>query len=630
MRFERYGTGMAKGMAVTFSHLFRKPITTQYPEERLAVSRRIRGNELIWDEERCCGCYTCARSCPQGVINIKTFDNAIVMAPCTQACPAGINVSRYVRFIGEGKPAEAVAIIREKIPFPLVCGLICVHPCETQCVRGKVDEAISIRVLKRFAVEHDTGLWKVNSKIASSTGKRVAIVGSGPGGLTAAYYLAKLGHSVTVFETLPEPGGMMRYGIPAYRLPTEALNADIEEIKAVGVEIKTNSKIESLDKLLEQGYDATLLAVGAHRGIKLPLPGADLEGVLINASLLRDVRLGKEVKIGKRVVVLGGGNVAFDCARTALRLGATDVHLACLEPRDGMLSTPDEIREGEEEGIIIHPSHTFTRLVGDDGHVSGIECLDVRSFEFDKEGRLKLDTIKGSEHILPADNVIFAVGQVPELELVEGVGDIETIRRRTLKVDSATMATGREGVFAAGDVITGTTSVIEAIAVGRKAAISIDKYLGGEGMIDETLAPPQEKMTPLTEAEKWGRVHPPELLPEGRISDFAEVELELSEEMAVKESGRCLRCDLTYPVDKYEADMGYCIFCGLCVEACPHDALFMAYAYERARYRRQELVLNKEDLLLSDKKQPSGYANPKIGATLPQQTLLLDRDRVKK
>ncbi len=630
MRFERYGTGMAKGMSVTISHLFRKPITTQYPEERLTVSRRIRGNELIWDEERCCGCYTCAKSCPQGVIHIRTVEDGMVTAPCAQACPAGINVPAYNRFIAEGKPAAAVAVIREKIPFPVVCGRICNHPCETECVRANYDDAVSIRVLKRFAIEHDTGLWKINSKIAPSTGKRVAIVGAGPGGLTTAYYLAKLGHSATVFEALPEPGGMMRYGIPEYRLPTEALAAEIEEIKAVGVEIKTNSRIESLDKLLEQGFDAVLLAFGAHQGIKLPLPGADLEGVIINATLLRDVRLGKEVKMGKRVVVLGGGNVAFDCARTALRLGATNVAVACLEARDKMLSTPDEIMEGEEEGIIIHPSHTFTKIVGDDGHVSGIECLDVRSFGFDKEGKLKLDTIKDSEHILPADTIIFAVGQVPELVMIEGVSDIKTVRRRTIEVDSATMVTGKEGVFAAGDVVSGTASVVKAIAGGRQAAISIDKYLGGEGIIDETLAPPEEKMLPQTEVAKWERVRPPAPLPGERIKNFTEVELGLSEETAVKEAERCLRCDLTFVVDKFEVDMGYCIFCGLCVESCPHYALFMAYAYERAKYRRQELVFNKEDLLLSDEKQSSGYARPKIEVTLPQQTLLLDRDRVKK
>jgi len=632
LKFEHYGIGVAKGMALTFKHLFRKPITTQYPEERLTVSRRTRGNELVWDKEQCTGCATCAKSCPQGsiyIVTAKNGDNGLVTAPCSQACPAGINIPRYIRFIANGNPAAAVAVIREKIPFPSVCGHVCLHHCEAKCQRAQLDEAIGIRVLKRFATEHDTGLWKVNSRVAPTTDKRIAIVGSGPAGLTAAYYLTKLGHSVTVFEALPEPGGMMRVGIPDYRLPKDILKAEIEEIKSIGVEIKTNTKVESLEKLLEHGYDAILLAVGAHRGIKLPLPGADLEGVLVNATFLRDVSLGKKVEVGKRVVVLGGGNVAFDCARTSLRLGATDVHIACLEPGDKMLATPDEIEESQHEGITIHPSHTFIRIEGDGGHVTGVNCLDVRSFEFDSEGRLQLETIKGSEHILPADTVIFAIGQVPELELIEGVSDIKTIRRR-IEVDSTSLATGKEGVFAAADVVTGTTSIVEAIAAGRQGAISIDKYLGGMGIIDETLAPPDEKATPLTKAEKGWRPQIPALSVKQRIKSFTEVELELSKEVAIKESQRCLMCDLGYVVDNFEVDIGRCMFCGLCVEACPRNALFMGYSYEQARYRRQELVLAKEGLLLSDERQPSGYGRPKIEAGLPRQTLLLDRDKVKK
>ena len=632
MRFERYGKGIAKGMALTLKHLFRHPITTQYPEERLTVSRRIRGNELVWDKEQCTGCATCAVNCPHGVIKLMcqaVVHKRLVPTPCSEACPAGIDVSRYVRFIADGKFAEAVAVVREKVPFPAVLGHVCLQFCEASCRRGQLDEPVAIRVLKRIAAEHDTGLWKLKSKVAPATGKRVAIIGSGPAGLTAGYYLTKLGHSVTVFEALPEPGGMMRVGIPDYRLPKDILSDEIEEIKAIGVEIRTNTRVESLEKLLEHGYDAILLAVGAHRGVKLPLPGADLEGVLVNTSLLRDVSLGKEVKIGKRVVVLGGGNVAFDCARTSLRLGATEVRIACLEARDNMLATPDEIEQGESEGVIIHPSHTFTSIEGENGHVTGVGCLDVRSFAFDSEGRLHIDTIEGSEHILLADTVIFAIGQVPELELIEGVSDIKTIRRR-IEVDSTSLATGKEGVFAAADAVTGTASIIEAIAGGRQAAISIDNYLGGNGVIDEMLALPEEILPPPTEAEEGWRPQIPTLPLAQRLSSFAEIELGLSKEMAIEEAKRCRKCDLCYEVEKFEVDTGSCIFCGLCVEACPYEALFMGYAYELARYRRQEMVLAKEDLLLSDKKQPSGYARPKIEATLPRQTLLLDRDKVKR
>ncbi|MDO8687712.1 MAG: FAD-dependent oxidoreductase, partial [Dehalococcoidales bacterium] len=257
MKFERYGLGIAKGLGVTIKYLWRHPITTQYPEQRLTTSRRIRGNELIWDKERCSGCTTCARTCPQGAIFITTSKDVINFAPCSQACPAGIEIPRYLRFITEGKPAEAVAIIREKIPFPFVCGRVCIHPCEKNCQRTQLDGAISIRALKRYATDHDATLsWKENSLVAASTGKRVAVVGGGPAGLTAAYYLAKLGHKVTVYEALPEPGGMMRVGIPDYRLPKNLLKAEIKEIENVGVEIKTNARVESLDKLFAEGFQA--------------------------------------------------------------------------------------------------------------------------------------------------------------------------------------------------------------------------------------------------------------------------------------------------------------------------------------------------------------------------------------
>jgi len=502
----------------------------------------------------CRFCGACVEVCPTGAIRDhaelleKAKSRKAAIVPCKYTCPAGIDVPRYIRFIREKKYAAAVAVIREKVPFPLVLGYVCDHPCEAVCRRKELSEAISIRDLKRFAAERDDKLWEKNSKKATPTGKRVAIIGSGPAGLTAAYYLSKLGHSVTVFEALPFPGGMMRVGIPEYRLPKEVLDAEIKEIESIGVAIRTNTRVDSLDALLEEGYNAILVAVGTHQGQKLPILGADLDGVLISIPFLKDVNLGKEVKVGERVVVLGGGNVAFDCARVARRLGASEVHLACLEPRDKMLATSDEIEQGEEEGIAIHNSQTFARIVDDKGHITGVECLDVQSFEFDEEGRAQINAIEGSEHVLPADTVIFAIGQRPEIPEQFG---LTTGRGGTIQIDEYTLATDREGVFAAGDAIIGTSSVIKAIASGRNMASAIDSYLGGSGIIDEELAPVEEPGAWLGRGENFASQHrcATSFSPvEQRLGSFSETVRGYEEEAALKESLRCLQCDLRFKI----------------------------------------------------------------------------------
>ncbi len=464
----------------------------------------------------------------------------LVSAPCSHTCPAGIDVPRYIRFIAEGKFAEAVALIREKIPFPSVCGHICVHPCEAKCRRGLLDDAIGIRVLKRFAAEHDTELWKPNSKVAPATGKRVAIVGSGPAGLTAAYYLAKLGHSVTVFEALPEPGGMMRVGIPDYRLPKDILRAEIKEIEGVGVDIKTNTPVDSLDGLFKTGYNAIFLAIGAHQGIKIGVKGEDSPRVRECVSFLRDVSLGKEVKLGDRVAVIGGGNAAIDSARTALRLGAKEVTIVYRRTQTEMPASAEEIDGAIAEGVEIHFLAAPSRIVSRNGELE-LECLGMRLGEVDASGRRRPEPIEGSEFVMSFDTIIAAIGQRSE---IPGRFNLPIGRGNTIQVDPDTLATGREGIFAGGDAISGPASVIEAIADGRQAAISIDKYLGGSGEIDETLAPSEEAAAPLGEAVEGRRTEVPTLPVAERLKGFGQVELGLSEEMAIKEAERCLRCDL--------------------------------------------------------------------------------------
>jgi NADH-quinone oxidoreductase subunit F len=464
----------------------------------------------------------------------------IVSAPCTHTCPAGVDAPRYIRFIAQGKPGEAVAVIREKIPFPSVCGYVCIHPCEAKCRRGLLDEAIGIRVLKRFAVDNDDGSWKQNSKLAPPTGKKVAVVGSGPAGLTAAFYLAKLGHKLTVFEALPEAGGMVRVAIPDYRLPKDVLKQDIAEIEAVGVDIKTKTRVESTDELFAQGYDAVFLAMGAHEGLKIGIKGEDSPGVMDCVGFLRQVSLGKKVRVGEKVAVIGGGNAAIDSARTALRLGAKEVTIVYRRTQEEMPANAEEIEEAIEEGVKIRflaaPLKINTR-----GGKLELECAAMRLGDIDSSGRRRPEPIEDGQFTLSFDNIIAAIGQRPQ---IPAGFKLSLGRGNTIEVDPDSLATDKEGVFAGGDVVKGPASVIEAIAQGRIAAMSIDKYLGGEGDIDETLAPPQEEMKPLEEAEEEMRVEIPSLPVAKRLKGFDQVELSLPKKLAIKEAERCLRCDL--------------------------------------------------------------------------------------
>lgn len=497
----------------------------------------------------CRFCGACVAVCPTGAMrdHPRLMEHARsrrgALLPCTYACPAEIDVPSYVRLVQEGKYSDAAAVVREKAPFPHVLGYVCSHPCESVCRRTELNQAVSIRALKRCAAE-----WAdepvVGLPVQPPSGKRVAVVGSGPAGLTAAYYLARSGHAVTVFEALPLAGGMLRVGIPEYRLPRDLLDSEIARIAALGVDIRTDTAIESLDDLLIQGNDAILVAIGAHRGKKLHIPGADTCGVFDSTAFLRDVLLGKKVTVGARVVVLGGGNVAFDCARTAIRLGAADVTVACLEDRECMLAGAAEIEEALEEGVAINNSKSFARIVGQDGLVHGVECEQVERFAFEEDGRLNVECVEGSLQILPADTVIFAVGQSPEVP--QGFA-LDTDRNGLVELDPFTGATQREGVFAAGDVVTGTDSVIAAIASGRRSASAIDSYLGGPGLVDERLTAADRQATCLGRRDDFAsltRSPIPLRRPEERVRDFGVVELSMDRDAARAEAARCLQCDL--------------------------------------------------------------------------------------
>ena len=501
-------------------------------------------------ESGCRFCGACAEVCPTGAIMdkeefTKGKSRKAALVPCQFSCPAEIDVPRYIRFIREKNYAAASAAIRERVPFPRVLGYVCDHPCETACRRGEVNQAISIRNLKHYAAERDEQrLGEGTFDRKPSTDKKVAIIGSGPAGLTAAYYLANQGHSVVVFESLPQAGGMLRYGIPEYRLPRDVIDKEIRYIENRGVKIITNAWVKSVDILLNDGCDAVLVAVGAHRGVKLDMPGTNGEGILIGTDFLKAVSEGTKVEIGKRVMVLGGGNVAFDCARVALRLGADRVLMACLERKADMLAERDEINQGEEEGITVYPSRTFTRILREDGKIKGVEFLEVESFSFDEDKNLAIETVDGSKHVLEADTVIFAVGQRPEIPV--GFG-LNTTSNGLIELDAYTLATNRDEVFAAGDAVTGTASVIRAIAFGRKAAVAIDKFLGGRGNIDEKLAPltePERYLQPEEGFAAMTRCEEKCLPPDERVQSFCNVVEDMDEEAVQNEARRCLQCDL--------------------------------------------------------------------------------------
>jgi len=500
-------------------------------------------------ESACKFCTACVEVCPTGALRDKVEVTAAnkkeTLVPCTAACPAGVDVPRYIRLIGDGKYAEAEAVIRERVPFPGVLGRICFHPCEEACRRGEVNEPMAICDLKRFAADQDTDLWKSGIRPAPATGKKVAIVGSGPSGLTAAYYLTLLGHEVTVFEAEPEAGGMLRWGIPAYRLPTEVLESEVNDLLDLGVELKTNTTIgEDLSLAqLQEHYDAVLVAIGAQLARRLPVEGADLEGVLWGMDFLRDVRKGKEISLQGRVLVIGGGGVAMDVALTALRVGASEVEVACLECREEMPANEWEIEEAVEEGVILHPSWGPQRIVALDSAGKRVDLVCCTCV-FDEGGRFNPQYDESETTAIETDVVLLAIGQGTDLSLVEGSG-VQT-QGGLIAADEETMETAEPGVFATGEVHSGPVMVIDAIQMGREAAISIDKHLGGEGDIEQALLPPEEFDPHMGRQEGFAelaRVSMPTLPVTERHAGFDEVYLGYDEEMACQEASRCLRCD---------------------------------------------------------------------------------------
>jgi NADPH-dependent glutamate synthase beta subunit-like oxidoreductase len=527
-------------------------------------------------------------------VTIPDLNYYLKLISCRDACPIKTHAGGYVRAIHEGNVKRGYEIASDTNPLVSICGMVCAHPCEDVCRREKIDGPVSIRALKRYVCEK-YGVESKNPPTVQKINKskaKIAVIGSGPAGLSCAYELTMRGYSVTMFESESVLGGMLQMGIPAYRLPREIVELEIDRILKMGVELKTSQKLGKdfdIDDLTDEGFKAVFIAIGAHKSIDIGLPGRDLDDVLSGIDFLLNVNLGYKVNIGEKVVVIGGGNVAIDIARTAvrgtqkleddstsmdaarmaIRLGAKEVHLICLESREEMPAFQYDVEEAEKEGVILNPSKGPKRIIGKNGKAVGLETLDVESV-FDSSGRFNPIFIKGSENTISSDTVIMAIGQTPDVSWLEKYPEIALTPRGTIKVDNETLATTKTGIFAGGDAAFGPRIVVEAIADGKKAAHSINKFLGGQD-VKQTKARFVELSSKQYEMpinyEKIQRQNIPSL-PVSRRIGFSEVEIGYDDETARIESSRCLDCKVNTIFDSSK-----CILCGGCVDVCPENCL---------------------------------------------------------
>ncbi|OQY00743.1 MAG: 4Fe-4S ferredoxin [Desulfobacteraceae bacterium 4572_130] len=571
-------------------HLNIKLLTMTQIEEVIGVEGdftvKLKEQPRFIDMEKCTACGECSNICPVELPNqfdenlqnrkaaFKLYPQAMPSsyalekkdkAPCGVTCPAGLNVQGYVQMVKQGKYKESLEIIMEQLPLPGVLGRVCPHECENACQRCQVDEPVAIRDLKRLAAD-SFDPRKVKIKCAEKIGKKVAIIGSGPAGLSAGYHLAKKGVDSTIFEALPEAGGMLRVGIPDHRLPGEILDKDIEVITNLGVELKLNSclgKNFTVDSLMADGFDAVFLGLGAHKGIKLGISGEDLKGVHQGVDFLRELNLTGKTKVGKKVGIIGGGNVAIDVARSALRLGANEVTILYRRTRKEMPAWEEEICAAEVEGTNIVYLTAPEKVIGENGRVKALKLIKMELGEPDKSGRRRPVPIPGSEYDIEIDQLIPAIGQRPDLSSLEKLADIKITKWNTTEINPVTFATDKKGVFAGGDVQTGPSIAISAIAAGMEAAESIYRYIQGldmeKGRQARIIENPELRSVPKNMIPE-NRYKMPELAIEKRTGNFNEVELGYKEDQGKKEAERCLNC-------------GYCSECMQCMDACLANAI---------------------------------------------------------
>jgi len=515
-----------------------------------------------------------------------------------------MDIREYVDLVAQGRIMEALQVIRSGNPFPSICAYVCTHPCEEVCRRQQVDKPIAIRALKRFAVEFG-GDRMIHAEAETTHPEKVAIVGSGPAGLACAYYLRKLGYTVTIFEAHSELGGMLRVGIPQYRLPREVLDIEVQRLTQMGVEIRTNARVVSLDLLFDLGYKAIFITIGAHQSLKIGIEGEDSPGVIDGATFLREINLGLKPSLGQRVAVVGGGNVAIDAARTVARLGTKKVTILYRRSRDEMPADPTEVKLALEEGVDIKFLVTPTKIKREKGKLR-VTCIKMKLGEPDASGRRRPEPVKGSEFDKKYDSLIAAIGQAPQTPSEFGVS---MGKGSTIHVDPVTLTTNRIGVFAGGDAVTGPATVTEALAAGRLAANRIDDYLQHRYPTarkeKETLSGDLSAET-IEMIKKIGRVEPPILPPEDRKGFKAEEQV-YDWETAINEARRCLRCGMgaeiisqdkcatcltclrvcPYHVPRID-DSGtiqipveQCLACGICIAECPARAIVLRKPYDR-------------------------------------------------
>ncbi len=524
----------------------------------------------VVDEAKCVGCGACERVCPKGILRVRTMSQRLLhfnteddaLAPCQQTCPAEIDIPRYIECIRNGDYEGAVRTIRERNPLLLTCGRVCPHPCEDYCRRGIEEEPVSINQLKRFAADYEMNSGKrVSVPCAPDTGKKVAVVGAGPAGLTCGYFLRRLGHQVTILDMMPKFGGMVRYGIPEYRLPKEVLAFEIQGILDLGIEHRENVRMGKdfdIASLEAEGFDAIFLGIGAWKDYRLRVEGEDLKGCYTGIDFLTKFAVNQqsdkppyEIPIGSRCIVIGGGNTAIDCVRTLVRCGAKEVSIVYRRTRAEMPANEVEIVAAEHEGVNFHFLAAPTRIIGDEhGHATHLEYQQMELGEPDASGRRRPVPIEGSETLMEADMIITAIGQGPDVSFAEKdskAKDMAFTRWNTIDADPEILQSSLPHIFAAGDAYTGASLVVEAIGGGRRAARAIHLFLTDQEVtpvsrslrkkhIPESLFESVPGIAPSKRAEM------PELPVKERIRSFAEADLVLPEEEALKEAARCLNC----------------------------------------------------------------------------------------